>query len=108
MGGDTWEASLVGPDKCSVRVKDNGDGTYTGTYQTGIRGIFQLYVSLGGVEIPDSPYEIISEKKLRRKWIRAKGTMMGKAMAEQAEDMDEIGSDYGEEAGVAMDDLTLG
>ncbi len=42
----------------TVRIMDNNDGTYTGMYVTQIRGIFQLYVSLGGTEVPDSPFEV--------------------------------------------------
>ena len=50
----------------ATQLTDNGDGSYTVAYQTTVRGRLQVYVSLNGRDLPDSPFEVVSDTKVRR------------------------------------------
>ena len=50
----------------ATQLTDNGDGSYTVAYQTTVRGRLQVYVSLNGRDMPDSPFEVVSDTKVRR------------------------------------------
>jgi hypothetical protein len=66
-GGDPWQVSIVGSEMPEVTIQDNSDGTYTCNYSTTIKGNLQVFVGIRGRELPDCPYEVVSDVKVRRK-----------------------------------------
>ena len=66
-GGDPWQVSIVGSEMPEVSIADNQDGTYTCNYSTTIKGNLQVFVGIKGRELPDCPFEVVSDVKVRRK-----------------------------------------
>jgi hypothetical protein len=66
-GGDPWQVSIVGSEMPEVTIADNSDGTYTCNYSTTIKGQLQVFVGIKGRELPDCPFEVVSDVKVRRK-----------------------------------------
>ena len=58
--------SILGSEVPISQVTDNNDGSYTVSYQTTVRGRLQVYISLQGRDMPDSPFEVVSDTKVRR------------------------------------------
>jgi len=67
QGGDPWQVSIVGSEMPEVTIADNNDGTYTCNYSTTIKGDLQVFIGIKGRELPDCPYEVVSDVKVRRK-----------------------------------------
>jgi hypothetical protein len=71
-GGDVWTVKLVGPGDVEPSVQDNEDGSYTVTYETSVRAIYKLHVTLEDKPITDSPFSIMSDRVFNRDWARTK------------------------------------
>lgn len=60
VGGDDFRANVIGPDGQSVPcdIKDNGDGTYTGTYDPKQPGDYKVELAVNDDpnKVGDSPY----------------------------------------------------
>lgn len=57
-GGDAVAAKMhAGDQNVDVDVKDNGDGTYTVTYDPKVAGEYTLDITLGGENIKDAPFK---------------------------------------------------
>ncbi len=65
-GEDQWEVSILGSEIPAIQLTDNNNGSYSVTYQTTVRGRLQVYISLNGRDMPESPYEVVSDTKVRR------------------------------------------
>lgn len=66
-GGDNWHVTISGSEFPEIAIVDNQDGTYTVTYQTTVRGTLMVWIGIRGREIPDCPFEVLSDIKVRRK-----------------------------------------
>ena len=71
-GGDVWTVKLMGPGDVEPSVRDNEDGTYTVSYETNVRAIYKLHVTLNEKHITDSPFSIMSDRIFNREWARTK------------------------------------
>ena len=71
-GGDAWQVSIVGAEMPEVSMTDNDDGTYKCTYQSTVPGQLQVYVGIKGRELPDCPFEVVADSKVRRKQAQEK------------------------------------
>ena len=75
-GGDVWTVKLTGPGDVEPSVQDNEDGTYTISYETSVRAIYKLHVTLDEKPITDSPFSIMSDRIFNREWARSKLSAM--------------------------------
>jgi len=75
-GGDVWTVKLTGPGDVEPSVQDNEDGTYTISYETSVRAIYKLHVTLDEKSITDSPFSIMSDRIFNREWARSKLSAM--------------------------------
>lgn len=66
-GGDHFQVLISGPEFKEAHVKDLMDGTYLVQYQLSIRGLYDMYVGLGGVQIAGSPFSIIISSSKEKK-----------------------------------------
>jgi hypothetical protein len=71
-GGDVWTIKLIGPGDIDPSVQDNEDGTYSISYETTVRAIYKLHVTLDDKHITDSPFSIMSDRVFNREWARSK------------------------------------
>ena len=71
-GGDVWTVKLIGPGDVEATVQDNEDGTYTVSYETSVRAIYKLHVTLEEKPITDSPFSVMSDRIFNRDWARTK------------------------------------
>ena len=55
-GGDIFNVIIRGPAQVRARVSDNGDGTYLAVFKPSTSGRYAISVSMGGVQLPDSPF----------------------------------------------------
>uniref|UniRef100_A0A7S1DTW6 Ig-like domain-containing protein n=3 Tax=Hemiselmis andersenii TaxID=464988 RepID=A0A7S1DTW6_HEMAN len=67
-GGDPWEVKIDGMEVIDdAEVHDERDGTYTVTYKSDMKGNLQVMIGIRGRDLPDCPFDVISDVKLRRK-----------------------------------------
>ena len=59
-----------------VTIQDNHDGTYLCQYSTSLKGNLQVFIGIKGREIPDCPFEVVSDVKVRRKVAQEKLSKM--------------------------------
>ena len=57
-GGDDFKVTLKGPEELKPEVKDNGDGTYTVTYEAEKPGDYEVDVTFEDAHIKDMPKTI--------------------------------------------------
>ena len=76
VGGDEWQVSIVGSEMPEVTIQDNHDGTYLCQYSTSLKGNLQVFIGIKGREIPDCPFEVVSDVKVRRKVAQEKLSKM--------------------------------
>jgi len=57
-GGEPFVAKISGPQNKDVPLRDNGDGTYTGTYNVDRPGDYQVDISLYDEPIRDMPKRV--------------------------------------------------
>jgi filamin len=57
-GGDPFTVKIQGPKPCTADVKDNGDGTYSVTYEPDVPGDYTIRVELDNKPIKDSPFRV--------------------------------------------------
>jgi filamin len=57
-GGDPFTVKIQGPAPCQADVKDNGDGTYSVTYEPDVPGNYTIKVDLENKPIKDSPFKV--------------------------------------------------
>jgi len=81
-GGDSWEVSIVGVEVPEVSIQDNDDGTYLVRYQSTVKGVLQVYVGMKGRELVDSPFEVYSDSKVRRKLAQEKAAKLASKQSE--------------------------
>jgi hypothetical protein len=58
VGGDKIAGALKGPAAVDVGVKDNGNGSYAGSYVPKIVGSYTLDITHEGKSIHDSPFKV--------------------------------------------------
>eukprot|EP00698_Gefionella_okellyi_P019273 TRINITY_DN5888_c0_g1_i1.p1 TRINITY_DN5888_c0_g1~~TRINITY_DN5888_c0_g1_i1.p1 ORF type:complete len:5059 (-),score=1335.09 TRINITY_DN5888_c0_g1_i1:98-15274(-) len=58
-GGDNFQVSLVGSSALVGAVQDNEDGSYLVQYTTRVAGRYSMHVSLEGIAIADSPFDVL-------------------------------------------------
>jgi len=60
VGGDHYTVKVEGPTNQDVKVKDNGDGTYSGSYIAHVPGDYKVHVSVEHDKNPvgKSPYHV--------------------------------------------------
>ncbi|XP_069604488.1 filamin-A isoform X1 [Ranitomeya imitator] len=46
------------PDTAEVQLEDKGSSTYRCTYKPTLEGVYTIYITFGGVQIPKSPYTV--------------------------------------------------
>jgi len=52
-GGDKFQVLLHGPAFLEAEVRDVGDGTYSVTYIPQVKGIYDVFVGVGGIQISE-------------------------------------------------------
>jgi len=57
-GGDIFDVKISGPEEVTPKVVDNGDGTYSVTYEPKEPGNYTIGVTLEGKNIKDSPFKV--------------------------------------------------
>jgi len=57
-GGDIFDVKISGPEEVIPKVVDNGDGTYSVTYEPKEPGNYTIGVTLEGKNIKDSPFKV--------------------------------------------------
>lgn len=57
-GGDPFTVDIDGPSPVTANIDDNGDGTYTVTYEPDAPGDYTVKVNLDGQPIKDSPFKV--------------------------------------------------
>ena len=57
-GGERFRVTFRGRSAPQWHLRDNGDGTYTGTYTASVSGDYELIVMLDGEPIRGSPYRL--------------------------------------------------
>eukprot|EP01117_Protostelium_nocturnum_P005387 TRINITY_DN1958_c0_g1_i1.p1 TRINITY_DN1958_c0_g1~~TRINITY_DN1958_c0_g1_i1.p1 ORF type:complete len:1618 (+),score=627.59 TRINITY_DN1958_c0_g1_i1:434-5287(+) len=58
-GGDSYEVILHGSSLVPAKVVDNRDGTYSVSYRPLIKGIYDMFVGLEGLQIANSPFSVV-------------------------------------------------
>lgn len=59
MIGDKFQVLIHGPAFIDAQVEDKADGTYVVTYLPQVKGIYDVFVGLGGIQISGSPFTSI-------------------------------------------------
>ncbi|KAL6061848.1 Calponiny domain-containing protein [Balamuthia mandrillaris] len=57
-GGDPFKVEVTGPENVPAQVQDNGDGTYSVTYNPTVPGDYNVAVSLHDEPIKDAPFDV--------------------------------------------------
>jgi len=57
-GGDKFDVKIAGPENVVPHIKDNGDGTYSVTYEPKEPGNYTVNVDLEGKPIKNSPFKV--------------------------------------------------
>jgi len=57
-GGDVFDVKISGPEEVKPHVKDNGDGTYSVTYEPKEPGNYTIAVNLEGKPIKNAPFKV--------------------------------------------------
>jgi len=57
-GGDVFDVRISGPEEVQPKIVDNGDGTYSVTYNPQEPGDYEISVQLEGQNIKDAPFRV--------------------------------------------------
>lgn len=58
-GGDKFQVLLHGPSLIQATIVDNYNGTYTVSYCPTVKGLYDVFVGVDGIQIIGSPFKII-------------------------------------------------
>jgi hypothetical protein len=63
-GGEEFKVMISGPEFKEAQVTDLRDGKYLVQYQLSIRGLYDMYIGLRGIQIAGSPFSLIISASL--------------------------------------------